>query len=233
MTPLIKICGLSTPRTLVAAIEGGAGMVGFVHFPRSPRHVALDRARNLSELARGRAVRVLLLVDPSDGDLAAAMAAFDPDVVQLHGHETPDRVEAIRVRYGVPVMKAIGIGDAADLAGIAAYQDVADRILLDAKPAPGAALPGGNGTAFDWRVLAAATGAEPGSPAGLDPRTLMLSGGLSPDNVADAIRITGIGAVDVSSGVETKPGEKDAGRIRAFIEAAQAAFTDRDPTDRP
>jgi phosphoribosylanthranilate isomerase len=233
VTSLIKICGLSTPATLEAAIAAGADLVGFVRFPRSPRHVELDLGRDLSEAARGRAVRVLLVVDPDDQDLDAAIAATDPDMIQLHGHETPDRVAAIRVRYGVPVMKAIGVADASDLEVIAAYQDVADRILLDAKPPRGATLPGGNGVAFDWRILAAATGAEPGALDGLDPRTLMLSGGLSPDNVAAAIRLTGIKAVDVSSGVEAGPGNKDAERIRTFIQAARQAFTDQDPAGTP
>jgi phosphoribosylanthranilate isomerase len=233
VTSLIKICGLSTPDTLEAAIAAGADLVGFVRFPRSPRHVELDLGRDLSEAARGRAVRVLLVVDAEDPELDAAVAAIDPDMIQLHGHETPERVAAIRVRYGVPIMKAIGIADASDLTAIAAYQDVADRILLDAKPPKGAALPGGNGVAFDWRILAAATGAEPGSPDGLDPHTLMLSGGLSPDNVAAAIRITGIRAIDVSSGVETSPGIKDVERIRTFIQAARQAFTDQDPAGTP
>lgn len=230
MTSLIKICGLSTPATLEAAIAAGADMVGFVRFPRSPRHLELDPGRELSQAARGRVLRVLLVVDAEDRDLDAAMAALDPDILQLHGHETPQRLEALRIRYGVPVMKAIGIAESADLAGIAAYEDAADRILLDAKPPRGAALPGGNGVAFDWGLLAAAKGAEPSGLGGLDPGTLMLSGGLSPENVAEAIRITGIRAVDVSSGVETRPGEKDAGRIRAFIQAARQAFMDQDPT---
>ena len=227
---LIKICGLSTPDTLEAALTAGADMVGIVRFERSPRHVSLEIGRDLSEMARGRAARVLLVVDAEDRDLETAMAALDPDIIQLHGHETPERVEAIRIRYGVPVMKALGIAAASDLAAIARYSAVADRILLDAKPPKGANLPGGNGVAFDWRLLAAANGSEPSPLAGLDPATLILSGGLVPDNVAAAIGLTGLGAVDVSSGVETRPGEKDADRIRAFIAAARIAFQDRDPT---
>ncbi|XYD10073.1 phosphoribosylanthranilate isomerase [Methylobacterium sp. NMS12] len=207
----VKICGLSTEATLTAALESGADWIGLVHFPRSPRHVALARAAALSALARGRAERVVLLVDPDDALLAASVEAVDPDLIQLHGHESPERVAAIRARTGRPVMKALGIATAADLAALPAYAAVADRILLDAKAPPDAALPGGNGLRFDWELLRGAA---------LPPGT-MLSGGLDAGNVADALARTGIGAVDVSSGVETAPGVKDPARIAAFVAAAR------------
>jgi phosphoribosylanthranilate isomerase len=214
---LIKICGLSTPETLAAALDAGADLVGFVHFPKSPRHVTLDAGRALSVQARGRALRTALLVNPDDALLADAVESLDPDLIQLHGSEAPERVAAIRARFGRPVMKAVGIAESADLAAVAAYAPVADRLLLDAKPPKTAdALPGGNGLAFDWRLL-----------AGLDPATpFMLSGGLNPENVAEAVGLTGARAVDVSSGVETRPGEKDPARIEAFVKAARAAWTD-------
>ena len=215
--PVIKICGLSTPETLAAALDAGADLVGFVHFPKSPRHVTLETGRALSNRARGRAIRTALLVNPDDALLAAVVEALDPDLIQLHGSETPERVGAIRARFGRPVMKAVGIAEPSDLTAVAAYAPVADRLLLDAKPPKTAdALPGGNGLAFDWRLL-----------AGLDPATpFMLSGGLNPENVAEAVGLTGARAVDVSSGVETRPGEKDLARIEAFVKAARAAGTD-------
>jgi phosphoribosylanthranilate isomerase len=223
MTPLVKICGLSTPDALDAALNAGADMVGLVHFPKSPRHVGLGAGRILSERARGKALRVALVVDPSDADLDAVVAALDPDLIQLHGSEPPERVAAIRARFGRPVMKAVGVAEAADLAGVARYRSVADRVLLDAKPPRTAgALPGGNGLAFDWRLL-----------AGLDPATpFMLSGGLSPETVADAIERTGARAVDVSSGVETRPGEKSPDKIAAFVKAARAAWAERETKDK-
>lgn len=215
MNALIKICGLSTPETLAVALDAGADLVGFVRFPRSPRHLDLEEGRRLSAQARGRALRAALLVDPDDAELDAVTAALDPDWLQLHGAETPERLAAIRARTGRPVMKAVGLAEAADLAAVARYAPAADRLLLDAKPPrdPGA-LPGGNGLAFDWRLL-----------AGLDPRLpFMLSGGLTPDNVAAAIALTGARAVDVSSGVESAPGRKEPQRIEAFVRAARAGF---------
>ncbi|MEE7447580.1 phosphoribosylanthranilate isomerase [Methylobacterium radiotolerans] len=209
----VKICGLSTEATLTAALEAGADWIGLVHFPRSPRHVALARAATLSALARGRAERVILLVDPDDALLAAAVEAAEPDLIQLHGSESPERVAAVRARTGRPVMKAIGVATAADLAAMPAYAAVADRILLDAKAPADAALPGGNGRRFDWEILRGAA---------LPPGT-MLSGGLDAGNVADALARTGIGAVDVSSGVETAPGVKDPAKIAAFVAAARGA----------
>jgi phosphoribosylanthranilate isomerase len=214
MTALVKICGLSTPETLDAALEAGADLVGFVHFPKSPRHVALDRGRVLSAQARGKALRVALVVDPDDAELAAVVEALDPDWLQLHGSESPERVAAIRQRFGRPVLKAVGIAGASDLADLAVHA-ASDHLLVDAKPPQGGdALPGGNGVAFDWRLL-----------AGLDPSLrFMLSGGLNPANVAAAIGITGAQAVDVSSGVENRPGDKSPAKIEAFVKAARAAF---------
>jgi len=207
----VKICGLSTEPTLDAALDAGADLVGFVHFPKSPRHVTLEQGRGLAQRARGRAQRVVLLVDPDDALLAAAIEAFDPDLIQLHGQETPQRVADIRARTGRPVMKAIGIAAVADLRALPAYAVVAERLLLDAKPPPGADLPGGNGRSFDWDIL---NGAE--LPAGT-----MLSGGLDSGNVGAALARTGLVAVDVSSGVEIRPGEKDPDRIAAFVAAAR------------
>jgi phosphoribosylanthranilate isomerase len=207
----IKICGLSTTATLDAALGAGADLVGFVHFPRSPRHVDLETGRALSARAKGRTERVVLLVDPDDAAVAAAVEALDPDWIQLHGRETPERVAAIRAATGRRVMKAIGVASAADLDAVTAFAGRADRILLDAKAPPGAALPGGNGHAFDWDLLGGA----------VLPADYMLSGGLTPDTVATALARTGARAVDVSSGVETRPGEKSAARIAAFIAAAR------------
>lgn len=207
----VKICGLGTEATLDAALEAGADLVGFVHFPRSPRHVTLEQGRDLARRARGRAERVVLLVDPDDALLAAAIDALDPDLIQLHGKESPQRVAEIRARTGRPVMKAVGIATAGDLALLPDYASVADRLLLDAKPPPGADLPGGNGRSFDWDILRDAV-----LPAGT-----MLSGGLDAGNVGLALASTGLSAVDVSSGVELRPGEKDPVRIAAFVAAAR------------
>ena len=171
-------------------------------------------------MARGRARRVLLVVNPTDRELEEAVAAIDPELIQLHGTETPERVAAIRARVGRPIMKAFGIATDADLDGIAPYLGVVDRTLLDAKQPSGAGRPGGNGVAFDWRLLHAFS-----TPSHLDPGPdIVLSGGLTPENVAVAVAVTGLRAVDVSSGVETSPGEKDVGLILRFVEAARAAF---------
>jgi phosphoribosylanthranilate isomerase len=208
----VKICGLSTEPTLDAALESGADLVGFVHFPKSPRHVSLDRAGVLSRRAGGRAQRVVLLVDPDDALVSAAVEAIAPDLIQLHGSESPERVAAIRKLASRPVMKAIGVATVADLEAVPAYAAAADRILLDAKPPKDAVLPGGNGLVFDWNLIAQAT----------LPADWMLSGGLTPANVGDAIRRTGARAVDVSSGVESIPGTKDPAAIAAFIEAVRS-----------
>ncbi len=214
MTPLLKICGLSTPATLEAALAAGANMVGFVFFPISPRHVGYDTARRLGAQARGRASVVALSVDADDDALQGIVEALSPDILQLHGRETPSRVNEIRQRFGCPTMKAVGVAAPADFAAAATYDGVADFLLIDAKPPKGAALPGGNGLAFDWRI------ARSFSPS----RPWLLSGGLDPDTVAEAITETGARGVDVSSGVESAPGVKDEGRIRAFVAAARAAF---------
>jgi phosphoribosylanthranilate isomerase len=212
-TCLVKICGLSTPDTLEASLAAGADLIGLVHFPKSPRHVDLDLGAALSRQVRGRAERVALLVDPDDALVRAVVAALDPDWLQLHGNESPERVAAVKARTGRPVMKALGIATADDLARAARYASVADRLLYDAKPAPGAVLPGGNGHPFDWALLAGAGRDHP----------FMLSGGLTPETVAEALAVTAAQAVDVSSGVESSPGRKDPDRIAAFVAAAKKA----------
>lgn len=223
---LIKICGLSTAGSLDAALAAGADMVGFVRFARSPRHVELAAGRDLSRQAEGRAQRVLLMVDPTDVELDEAVTAIAPELIQLHGAETPARAAAIRSRTGRPVMKALAIAETKDLAGIAPYRGAAARILLDAKPPKGAILPGGNGVAFDWTLLAGLS--RPplcvALGAGTPELPLMLSGGLTPENVSEAVRVSALEAVDVSSGVESAPGIKDESKIAAFIQAARAAF---------
>ncbi len=213
MSLLLKICGLRTAQTLDAAIDAGADAAGFVFFPASPRNVSLDEARVLGARVNGRALKVALSVDADDAALAASIEALRPDMLQLHGHESPERVAAVRVRFGIPVMKAIPVGAAADLAVVPAYARVADRLLFDARPPRGATRPGGLGLTFEWRLL---EGLDPGIPT-------MLSGGLHAGNVAEALRITRVGAVDVSSGVERAPGDKDADMIREFIRAAREA----------
>jgi phosphoribosylanthranilate isomerase len=211
MQPVVKICGLKTPETLAAALDAGADMVGFVFFPKSPRHIDLATAETLGRQAQGKALKVALTVDADDAALAAIVAALHPDLLQLHGHESPDRVADIRARFGLPVMKAMGVADANDLKDVKAYEAVADRILFDAKPPKDAAHPGGNGLAFDWSLL---TGLDLSIPS-------MVSGGLDPANVAEALRRTNAQGVDVSSGVETAPGQKDPAKIKAFVRAAK------------
>lgn len=209
---VIKICGIRTVPILETAIDAGADMVGFMHFPRSPRHVDIDTLGSLISAARGRAETTVVLVNP-DNTLVAQVAALGPDWLQLHGPESPRRVEAIRAEAGLTVIKALPIGGAEDVAAVAGYADIADRLLLDAKPPKQAERPGGHGIVFDWTLL-----------GGLDPGvSFMLSGGLTPDNVGEAVRTVRPFGVDVSSGVETAPGEKDAGLVRAFIAAARAA----------
>lgn len=209
----VKICGLSTPDTMDAALEAGADFVGLVFFPRSPRHIDIAKAATLADRARGRAEIVALVVDPNDVLLSAIMTSVKPDVLQLHGRETPERVQDICQRFGVRVWKAIGVESGADAARALDYRDAADMILFDAKAPKGSDVPGGNGITFDWHVL---DGVKEKVP-------YILSGGLTHDNVADAINATGTGAVDVSSGVESAPGVKDAARIAAFVRAAKSA----------
>ncbi|MEZ5775202.1 MAG: phosphoribosylanthranilate isomerase [Hyphomicrobiaceae bacterium] len=211
----VKICGLSTPETLRAALEAGADMIGLVLFPKSPRNVSLETAAELAELARGHAEVVVLMVDPDDDLVRRAAEAIRPDLIQLHGSESPERVAAVRALSGVPVMKVIKVETAADALQSRAFRGVADRIMFDAKAPKGlkGALPGGNGITFDWRALEAVAGDGP----------YMLSGGLTPDTVAAAVRLTGAPMVDVSSGVERRPGEKDCALIGRFVAEAQAA----------
>jgi phosphoribosylanthranilate isomerase len=213
MTLRVKICGLSTAATLDVALEAGADAVGFVFFPPSPRHLGYDAARALGARVKGRAEKVALSVDADDAMLAAAVEALQPDALQLHGNETPARVAAIKQRFGLPVMKAIAVEARGDLAAIADYVGVADRLLFDARAPREATRPGGLGKAFDWRLL---ENLDPGIP-------FMLSGGLDAGNVAEALRVTRARSVDVSSGVERSPGEKDPDKIRAFVRAARAA----------
>jgi phosphoribosylanthranilate isomerase len=214
MTTEVKICGLRSEAALDAALAGGADYVGFVFYARSPRNIAPAEARPLAGKARGRAKIVALFVDPDDAQLAEVIDAVDPDIIQLHGAETPARVAEIAARFARPVMKAVSVAGAADVEDAIAYAGKGARILFDAKPLPGAAaLPGGNGIAFDWQAL-----------AGLEGRIdFMLAGGLNPENVGEAVRRTGARAVDVSSGVESRPGEKDPDLIRRFLHAAKTA----------
>lgn len=212
MSLIVKICGLSTRETLDAALDAGADMVGFVFFPPSPRHLGLEKARELGKQAKGRAVKVALSVDADDATLANIVETLQPDILQLHGKETVARVRDIKQRFAVPVMKAIAIETTADLASLPGYAAVADRILFDARAPKHATRPGGLGATFDWHVL-----------ENLDLKIpFMVSGGLNAGNVAEAVRVTRAGGVDVSSGVEGAPGSKDPDMIRAFIRAARA-----------
>jgi phosphoribosylanthranilate isomerase len=213
MPLLIKICGLNTPESVDAALEAGADAVGFVFFPPSPRHLGFEAARALGARVRDRALKVALAVDAADDWLAAVIEALRPDMLQLHGKETRDRVVMVRTRFGLPVIKALPIAERADLTPIRLYASVADRLLFDARAPREATRPGGLGKSFDWRLL---EGIDPGVP-------FMLSGGLDAGNVAEALRITNAPAVDVSSGVERAPGEKDPDKIRAFVRAARNA----------
>jgi phosphoribosylanthranilate isomerase len=215
MTVEVKICGLRTEAALDAALEGGADYVGLVFHAVSPRNLDLATARQLADKARGRAKVVALLADPDDQRLTEVVAAVDPDLIQLHGSETPARVAEVAQRFRRPVMKAVKVASPADAEAALAYRDQAALILFDAKAPedrPGA-LPGGSGVAFDWQALESVRG----------KLAFMLAGGLTPLNVADAIRLTGANAVDVSSGVESRPGEKDPELIRRFLHAAKTA----------
>ena len=209
----IKICGLSTPDTLDAALDAGADMVGFVFFAPSPRNIDFARARALAARIEGRADKVALSVDADDALLDGAVKNLGPDILQLHGRESPQRLTALKARYGLPLMKAIHIAQAADLAALDEYIDVADRILFDAQAPKGAPVPGGNGLPFDWTILHGLRLDKP----------WMLSGGLDATNVAAAVRLTHARGVDVSSGVESARGVKNADLIRAFVLAARNA----------
>ena len=209
----VKICGLKQPGHIEAAVESGAAYIGLVFFSKSPRHVGIDEAARLALTVPPGVAKVALTVNATDAELDAITGTVPLDMLQLHGSESPERVAEIRTRYGLPVMKAVGVAEQVDLAGIETYGKVADQLLVDAKPPKGAELPGGNGLAFDWRLVAKKYW----------PCPWMLAGGLTPGNVAEAIRLTGARQVDVSSGVERAPGEKDVDLIRAFIAAAKGA----------
>ena len=212
MSLIVKICGLSTRETLDVALDAGADMVGFVFFPPSPRHLTLDVARELGQAVERRAVKVALTVDADDATLTAVVEALQPDLLQLHGRETPARLREIRRKFALPVMKALPVATSADLAILPDYRDVADRILFDARAPKEATRPGGLGAVFDWHLL---ENLELQIP-------FMVSGGLHAGNVAEAVRVTCAGGVDVSSGVERAPGIKDPEMIRAFIRTARA-----------
>jgi phosphoribosylanthranilate isomerase len=212
MSLLVKICGLSTRETLDAALGAGADMVGFVFFPPSPRHISFDVARELTADVRGRAKKVALTVDADDATVSAIIAALKPDILQLHGHESAARIVELKQSFGLEVMKALPVETSADLAGLPDYAAVSDRILFDARPPKHATRPGGLGAPFDWHVLENLDLSLP----------FMVSGGLTADNVAEALRVTGAGGVDVSSSVERAPGVKDPQLIERFIRAARA-----------
>ncbi|CCG41478.1 N-(5'-phosphoribosyl)anthranilate isomerase [Magnetospirillum molischianum DSM 120] len=213
MTVEVKICGITDEEAMEAAIEAGVDHVGLVFYPKSPRAVTPEQATELLSYLERPVSRVGLLVDPDDALLDAVVGGVRLDLLQLHGNESPERVEAIRLEYGVPVMKMIPLAGPDDLAAAEAYIGVADRLLFDARPPKTATLPGGNAVSFDWTLL---TGRR-------WPLPWFLAGGLTPANVAEAIRVSGAKAVDVSSGVETAPGRKSPELIRAFIAAARGA----------
>ncbi len=210
----VKICGIRSAEILDVALKAGADYIGLVFFPRSPRHIELHEAAALADQMRGQAKSVALTVNPDDDLLHEIDTIVQPDMIQLHGSESPERVAEIKTLLGRPVLKAVSVASQEDVMAANAYKEVAELILFDAKPlADPAALPGGNGVCFDWHILDAVPEKLP----------FMLSGGLTPENVAAAIRLTGCQAVDVSSGVERAPGVKDPARIRQFIRAARAA----------
>jgi phosphoribosylanthranilate isomerase len=213
MSLIVKICGLSTPEALDVALEAGADMVGFVFFPPSPRHIGLEAAKLLGTRVGARALKVALTVDATNDMLHDIVDALKPDLLQLHGHEAPERVGAVRSRFGLPVMKALPISVRADLSPVRLYANFADRILFDARAPREATRPGGLGKPFDWHLLQNLDLSIP----------FMLSGGLDAGNVADALQITCAPGVDVSSGVERAPGQKDPEKIRAFVRAARQA----------
>ncbi|MGQ0563462.1 MAG: phosphoribosylanthranilate isomerase [Gemmobacter sp.] len=206
----VKICGLRTPADVAAVAAAGAAYAGFVFFAKSPRHLSLPEARLAALAAPPGLVKVALTVDADDAALDAIVAEVPLDMLQLHGSETPERVAMLKARYGLPVMKAVGVADEGDLAGLMEMSLAADQLLIDAKPPRGADLPGGNGLAFDWRLLVGRKWLRP----------WMLAGGLTAGNVAQAVRLTGARQVDVSSGVESGPGIKDHALIAAFVAAA-------------
>ena len=214
MTIEIKICGLSTPEAVDRVADLNADMAGFIFFEKSPRHVAIETAAALAERARTRGLAtVAVTVDMDDAGLDEIVGRMKPDWLQLHGSESPERAAELRARYGLPVMKAFAIREATDLDRIAPYQGIADRFLFDAKPPKGSDLPGGNGVSFDWQLLATLDGTA----------SYMLSGGLTKDNIGEALSISGATMVDVSSGVESAPGVKDLDMMDAFVRAVHDA----------
>jgi phosphoribosylanthranilate isomerase len=213
----LKICGLRTEEALAAALAGGASHVGFIFFPKSPRNIEPAEAGRLRRLADGKAKAVAVTVDADDAALDGIVNAVAPDVLQLHGSESPARVTELKARYGLPVMKALSIRERSDLDQVADYAGIADRLLFDAKPPKGAELPGGNGMAFDWRLL---SGVDPAIP-------YMLSGGLNASNIAEALAIARPSGIDISSGVESAPGVKDVRLIEAFFRAVAGARKNR------
>ncbi|TGQ54854.1 phosphoribosylanthranilate isomerase [Mesorhizobium sp. M1C.F.Ca.ET.193.01.1.1] len=217
MTLDIKICGLKTDAAMAAALAGGASHVGFIFFAKSPRYVDPAEAGRLRQAATGKAKAVAVTVDADDTFLDEIVAGMRPDMLQLHGAETPARVAELKARYRLPVMKVLSVSEAADLDRLKPYIGIADRIMFDAKPPKGSQLPGGNGVAFDWHILA-------GLDAGLD---YMLSGGLNAANIGDALRLANPPAIDISSGVESAPGVKDPALIEQFFRAVRAARDDR------
>ena len=213
----IKICGLKTDEAMAAALAGGASHVGFIFFAKSPRYVEPTQAGRLRQAAIGKAKAVAVTVDADDAFLDEIVEKMRPDMLQLHGAETPARVAEVKARYGLPVMKVFSVSEAADLDRLKPFVGIADRFMFDAKPPKGSQLPGGNGVAFDWRILA-------GLDAGLD---YMLSGGLNAANIGDALRSANPPAIDISSGVESAPGVKDPALIEQFFRAVRAARDDR------
>lgn len=213
MDTRVKICGLKTPEAVASAVEAGAQYLGFVFFEKSPRNVSVPVARDLALDVPVGVAKVALVVNATDEELDRLMGEVPIDMLQLHGSEDLERVKAIRARYGLPVMKAVGVSAPQDIQALDAYGLVSDQVLVDAKAPKGAALPGGNGLSFDWRLISKRGWNAP----------WMLAGGLTPDNVVQAIQLTGAKQVDVSSGVESAPGVKDPVKIRAFIEAIRAA----------
>ncbi|MDF1633042.1 phosphoribosylanthranilate isomerase [Mycoplana sp. MJR14] len=209
----IKICGLKTPEAVLRAVDLGATHVGFIFFGKSPRNIEPSDAGALADLVRGRAKIVAVTVDADNDELDEIVSLLRPDVLQLHGNESPERVLTVKAVYGLPVMKALSVREAADLEKVDAYVGIADRFLFDAKPPAGSQLPGGNGVSFDWTLMDALDG-------GVD---YMLSGGLNKDNVEEAVAATRAPGVDVSSGVESAPGVKDIGRMEEFFEALRRA----------
>jgi len=209
----VKICGLSTPESVKAAVNAGATYVGFVFFSKSPRHLTYEQAAVLAKSVPEGVVKVALTVNADDAALAEMLAEVPVDMLQLHGGETPERVAEVKAKFGLPVMKAVGVAEASDLQALKDYATVADQLLVDAKPPKGSALPGGNAVAFDWRLIAGFEWTVP----------WMLAGGLTPENVAAAMDLTGATMVDVSSGVESAPGVKGLDKIAAFVKAAKGA----------